>query len=126
MSTTEQRSVAGEPSASTTSCPPWCVTHHGVHLGEENWIHTGEPLVMGEGLRAQVVMSVDPGTGITDGPYLLIGAREYSLPEARRLGSALVQAIDAAAGTLPNGATGAEAIPPAHTTGRVGWGSSAR
>jgi hypothetical protein len=49
-----------------------------------------------DGLRAQIVMSVDPGTGTADGPYILIGAKEYTLTEARMLGSAFIAAADAA------------------------------
>jgi hypothetical protein len=78
-------------------CPPWCVTQHCVHLGEENWIHASEPLPVADGVRAQIVMSVDPDTGTTDGPYILIGAQEYTLTEARLLGNALMAAADAAA-----------------------------
>ncbi len=97
MSTSEHRRVAEDDPSTATTCPSWCVTHHGLHLGEENWVHTGEPLLMADGIRAQIVMSVDPGTGSEDGPYVLIGTREYTLTEARLLGSALVGAIDDAA-----------------------------
>jgi hypothetical protein len=65
--------------------------------GEENWVHTGEPLLGADGIPASIVMSVDPETGTIDGPYVLIGAREYTLSEARHVGSALIAAADAAA-----------------------------
>ncbi|MFW5468691.1 DUF6907 domain-containing protein [Knoellia sp. CPCC 206435] len=101
MSATEHRTAAGHPSASTSSCPTWCVSRHGVHLGEENWVHTGEPLLVADGIRAVVVMSVDPDTGTADGPYVLIGAHEYTLAEARALWGALLAAVD-------------QAVPPPH------------
>ncbi|WP_156465298.1 hypothetical protein [Knoellia sp. Soil729] len=84
-------------------CPSWCVTRHGVHLGEENWVHTGEPLLVADGIPAYVVMSVDPETGTSDGPYVLIGAREYTLSEARHVGSALMAAVDSACATPAGG-----------------------
>lgn len=97
MSTAISRLEPDGRSASASSCPSWCVTRHGVHRGEENWVHTGEPLLVAEGIPASIVMSVDPETGTTDGPYVLIGAREYTLTEARHVGSALIAAADAAA-----------------------------
>ena len=99
MSKAKHRSGQEHPSAATSFCPPWCVTHHGVHLGEENWVHTGEPLLVADGIRAVVVMSVDPDTGTADGPYVLIGASEYTLAEARALWGALLAAVEQAAPT---------------------------
>lgn len=81
------------------ACPPWCVTRHGVHLGEENWVHAGEPCPVADGVLAQVVMSVDPVSGVGDGPYLLVGSREYTLSEARRLADWLLAAVEGAATT---------------------------
>ena len=97
VSRTPSRSFAGAAPTAARRCPPWCVTQHGVHLGEENWIHASEPLPVADGVRAQIVMSVDPDTGTTDGPSILIGAQEYTLTEARLLGNALIAAADSAA-----------------------------
>lgn len=74
-----------------SSCPGWCATRHGRHLGEEDWVHLGEPLTVAPGVAARLSMSVDPGTGAVDGPYVLVGATEHTLPEAEALGAALVE-----------------------------------
>ena len=72
------------------SCPHWCVTHHGVHLGEEDWIHTSEPVMIADGTVARLCMSIDPDTGAKDGPYVLIGNSELTLTETAELGSSLL------------------------------------
>ena len=70
-------------------CPRWCVTEHGVHLGEEDWIHTSAPVPVADGLVARLCLSVDPDTGDEDGPYVLIGTTEYTVTEARSLADSL-------------------------------------
>ena len=77
--------------AAAARCPSWCVTRHGVHRGEEDWLHLGEPIPVAEGIQARRCMSVDPETGLQDGPYVLIGSIELTLPAAAALGAALVQ-----------------------------------
>lgn len=81
------------------SCPHWCVTRHGVHRGEEDWLHLGDPLTVASGVVARLCMSVDPGSGAVDGPYVLVGATEHTLLEAEALGGALVAL--ARSGTWP-------------------------
>ena len=71
-------------------CPRWCVTQHGVQLGEEDWIHTSAPVPVTDGLVARLCMSVDPETGAEDGPYVLIGTSEYTVTEAKALGDSLI------------------------------------
>lgn len=73
------------PPLSTLGCPPWCVTGHGVHLGEEDWLHCSEPLPITDGVSAQLCVSVDPATHAADGPYLVVGSTEYSLEDGRAL-----------------------------------------
>ena len=73
-----------------TACPPWCATGHGVHLGEEDWVHLGEPLRLTEGVSAQLCMSIDPITSAADGPYVVIGSSEYTLSEAQALAASLL------------------------------------
>jgi len=73
------------------SCPAWCVTGHHLHAGEEDWVHTSEPLPVDRGVAARLCMSIDPDTGAIDGPHLLIGSTEYSLPAATTLGAALLE-----------------------------------
>jgi hypothetical protein len=73
-------------------CPDWCVAPHGRHRGEEDWLHLGEPLrLTRDGVGAQLCLSVDPETGARDGPYVLIGATEYSPVAAAALGRALLE-----------------------------------
>jgi hypothetical protein len=79
------------------SCPSWCVTQHGVHHGEEDWIHTSAPLPVAEEVTARLCKSVDPDTGAEDGPLLLIGSSEYTVAEARALARSLLSLIDAEA-----------------------------
>jgi hypothetical protein len=89
-----------EPQRMATSvandCPRWCVTHHGVHLGEEDWIHTSAPVPVADGLMARLCMSLDPDTGVEDGPYVLIGTSEYTLSETAVLGGSLLSLADEA------------------------------
>lgn len=72
-------------------CPPWCVGSHGLHDGEEDWVHVGQPLPIADGIDATLCMSVDPETGLRDGPYVLIGSTELSLDAAAALGNALIR-----------------------------------
>ena len=76
-------------------CPPWCVTEHGVHGGEEDWVHTSDPLSVADGVVARLCLSVDPATADQDGPYVLIGTTEYTVSEARSLGEALIALANA-------------------------------
>jgi hypothetical protein len=81
-----------------SSCPAWCVTGHGVHRGEEDWLHLGEPVTVTAGVVARLCLSVDPGTGAVDGPYVLVGTTEHTLLEAEALGTALIALARAGAG----------------------------
>ena len=76
--------------AVTNTCPRWCVTRHGVHLGEEDWLHTSEPVMIADGLVARLCMSLHPDTGAKDGPYVLIGDSELTLAETTVLGGSLL------------------------------------
>jgi hypothetical protein len=72
------------------TCPPWCVADHGANHGEDDQVHTGEPVELADGVLARLCLSVDPRTGAQDGPYVLVGWSEYTLDEAEALGTALV------------------------------------
>lgn len=93
-----ERAVSGTPEATpdqlrrppVVACPEWCVTPHGSVAGEEDWVHAGEPLPLTDGVQAQTCSSVDPGTGETDGPYVVIGWSQYTPAEAEALGMAIV------------------------------------
>lgn len=86
------------PLASTpgATCPHWCVADHGRHAGEDDRVHTGEPVELADGVLARLCLSVDPRTGARDGPYVLVGWTEYTLDEAAALGAALVAMARAA------------------------------
>ena len=98
----EVGAAPAEPLASRGLCPAWCSTRHGASLGEEDWIHVGEPVLIADGTLAQLCMSIDPDTGVEDGPYVLIGSAEYTLSEAQALGIALLtlSAVGASSGHL--------------------------
>ena len=91
MTSTSSRLRAG---AGRADCPSWCVVEHDPEGGEEDWVHRGEPLHLGEGVTAQLVMSADPRTGEQDGPYVLIGSTEYTLEEAAAVGIAISALAD--------------------------------
>ena len=84
------------------TCPEWCTTRHGVLPGEEDWVHQGEELLLADGLTARLCMSVEPSTGMRDGPYLLIGSQEFSLGAAAELGARLVSLSAAGAAYSDN------------------------
>lgn len=81
------------PATATRSggCPPWCTSEHGMHAGEEDWIHLGAPLLIADGVSARLCLSCDPHTGVQDGPLVLIGDREYTADEADELGISLTE-----------------------------------
>lgn len=89
---TEEKSelVGPQLSLARASCPSWCANGHGVHRGEEDWLHLSEPLPIAEGVSARLCLSIDPLTRAQDGPYIVIGAQEYTLPQAQALGASLL------------------------------------
>ncbi len=86
-------------SVSRSLCPNWCVAGHRADLGEEDWLHTSEPVPFVDAVPARLVMSIDPCTGEVDGPYVLIGTAEYSLPDATALAERLLGLVAAHDGT---------------------------
>jgi hypothetical protein len=82
------RTDTGKPERSS-GCPHWCTTVHGVLQGEEDAVHHGDPVLLDDDTTARMCMSIDPSTGERDGPYILIGSREYSLDQAAELGAQL-------------------------------------
>ncbi len=84
--TTSTPSVAPHGlSASRALCPSWCVAAHGATVGEEDWLHTSEPVRLTADVRAHLMMSIDPETCRVDGPFLLIGDTELTLAESAAL-----------------------------------------
>jgi hypothetical protein len=91
MSAAQDQQATGDDAAGLrATCPGWCVTRHGVHAGEEDWVHTGAPLAVADGVVALLCMSVHPGSGATDGPYVIVGSRQHTLDDAAALGEALL------------------------------------
>ena len=86
------------------SCPAWCVQRHGIRPGEDDLVHvSGVLLVRGTSLR--LCTTIDPVTQAADGPYILMGAEEYTLHEADVLIDALTHLVDAGMElTRPEGA----------------------
>ena len=82
--------VDPQVSMARAGCPSWCATGHGVHIGEEDWLHLSEPLPIAEGVSARLCLSIDPLTSLQDGPYIMIGSQEYTLPQAQALGASLL------------------------------------
>jgi len=54
-------------------------------------VHLGEPLLLTEGVSAQLCMSMDPVTNAEDGPYVIIGSSEYTCTEAQALAASLLE-----------------------------------
>lgn len=88
--------------AGQRTCPTWCRTRHGAAAGEDDWLHVSEPLVLADDVIARLCMSVDPRTDEADGPYVIVGTREYSLAEAAELGASLIQLAEV--GAIPRSA----------------------
>ncbi len=82
---------AGNAAAVQNTCPRWCFTDHGVHQGEEDWIHTSHPVRLADDRVARMCMSIDPDTGIKDGPYVLIGDAEMTVHQAKAIGESLIR-----------------------------------
>ena len=82
--------VGPQLSLARASCPSWCANGHGVHRGEEDWLHLSEPLPIAEGVSARLCLSIDPLTRDRDGPYIVIGSQEYTVPQAQALGASLL------------------------------------
>jgi hypothetical protein len=72
------------------TCPAWCITEHGELDGEEDHLHTGAGLRLADGVTAHLCATVDPDTGDTDGPYILVDSEEWTLHQARSIGHALI------------------------------------
>ncbi|WP_210438774.1 DUF6907 domain-containing protein [Nocardioides xinjiangensis] len=90
------------PSDRPGTCPTWCTLTHGRHRGEDDTVHVSGSLVVRHTVL-RLCMTVDPGTGAQEGPFVLVGAEELTLHEAEALIDALTQLVD----------RGAEVSPPA-------------
>lgn len=82
------------------SCPSWCVLDHGRLPGEDDAVHVSGALMVRRTVLRLCLMH-DPDSGEREGPYVLVGAEEYSLHEAEALIDALTQLVDRAADLSP-------------------------
>lgn len=81
-------------------CPSWCVLGHGVHLGEEDLVHVSAQLCVRNTL-IRLCSSVDPESGDQDGPYVVVGASEFTLEEVDALARALTSLAAQARAATP-------------------------
>lgn len=81
------------------TCPPWCVLGHGVQLGEEDQVHVSDQLCVRNTL-IRLCTSIDPVTGLQDGPYVMMGSQEYTLDQADSLLDALSSLAEQARASL--------------------------
>ena len=95
----EQRRPSDATLETIGTCPSWCVAPHGLHCGEEDWVHTSEPLALTNRILARLCMTVAPDGQTLDGPYVMIGADEFTPEDANALGLALQALASAAAAT---------------------------
>ena len=93
---TVDRSGNAPGAPARAACPAWCATAHGTLLGEEDWIHLGEPVRLTDGVSARLCMTIDPSATVEDGPYVVVGTSEYSLLEAEALGASLMAMVTVA------------------------------
>lgn len=80
------------------TCPVWCTVAHGRHPGEDDTIHVSGALMVRRTVL-RLCLTHDPATDIMEGPWVLVGAEEYSLHEADALVDALTQLVDLGTGS---------------------------
>ena len=93
--------MTANPLPMPATCPAWCTTEHGVFADDADWLHTGAPLYLTQQVTARLCASVDPGSGATDGPYVIVDADEWTLDRTRSAGHALIALVVTA--TAPSG-----------------------
>jgi hypothetical protein len=97
----------GTAGAVNNTCPRWCVTEHGQLDGEEDHLHTSAGLRLADGVTAHLCATVDPNTGQTDGPYILVESQEWTLDHAKSVGHALIALADS---DVPRGQAGPQLV----------------
>ena len=78
-------------------CPEWCTTQHGATRDAE--VHIGGALLVRRTI-VRLCTTIDTATGVEDGPFVLLGASEFTLHEAEALIAALTQLVDQGRGSL--------------------------
>ena len=74
------------------TCPAWCVRRHDDPADDAHVHVSGALMVRRTVLR--LCMTIDPGSGDRDGPYVLVGNDEYTIHEADVLIAALTDLAD--------------------------------
>ncbi|MGS0684531.1 hypothetical protein ACVBEQ_05120 [Nakamurella sp. GG22] len=82
--------------AERRGCPPWCTAEHGVLLGEEDHLHIGADVPLTDSMTARLCATIDPESGETDGPYVIVDSLELSLDCTRSIGNTLLALADTA------------------------------
>jgi hypothetical protein len=84
-------------------CPGWCINEHGHYTGEDDYLHAGAQVVLTGDVTARLCASVDPDSGETDGPYVLIDGYDYelTLDVTRTIGLAFLSLVADGADSHP-------------------------
>lgn len=82
--------------ASPGTCPTWCARRHGENTGEEDLVHISDSVFV-RNTMIRLCTSIDPATGMQDGPYVLVGSEEYTLAETSTLVDVLTDLLAQAA-----------------------------
>ena len=81
------------------ACPAWCALDHDRLPAEDEAVHISGALMVRRTLL-RLCMSSTPD-GDREGPYVLLGAEEFSLHEADALIDALTELVDRGSGVSP-------------------------
>jgi hypothetical protein len=76
--------MASSYDASSGACPTWCARRHSEVADEDDLVHIGDNMFV-RNTMIRLCMTIDPETGMQDGPYVLIGSDEFTLVEASTL-----------------------------------------
>ena len=93
--------MSANPLAMPAGCPAWCTAEHGIYTGEDDHLHTGAPLYLTTEVIAHLCATVDPATGATDGPYVVVDGEEWTLERTRTMGEALIALAETASPSGP-------------------------
>jgi hypothetical protein len=92
--------MAPYPSPGHTTCPAWCTTEHGVLVSVDDHFHLGAPLFLTDEVIVRLCAGVDPGTGATGPPYVIVSSAnsddEWTLEHTRSTGRAFLALVEAA------------------------------
>lgn len=79
--------------ATARCCPAWCILRHGGYAGEEDLVHVSAATFV-HNTMVRLCATIDPATGLQDGPYVLLGGDEYTLDEAAALLDVLTSLLE--------------------------------